>query len=209
MEPTRVDILIGRVIDAEASPADWGELEALAATDPAVWTRLATAQREHARLERTVDDALTVAELVDAPDPTRYTPSRWTEISVRWRAYSGWAAAAVIALVWASVSGVLPSNAPRHDSTQLGGLPVGLGADDIFQRYVDSGRREGRVLGELPMVMVESRPLASGAGAEVIYLRQILERVEVRGVYEVGANEHGEPAIMPSPTATFVRNDPI
>ncbi|TVQ63103.1 MAG: hypothetical protein EA379_04390 [Phycisphaerales bacterium] len=216
MEPTREDILIGRVTDAEAAPDDWRELEALAAADPGVWTRLAAAQRAHALLERGVEDVLTVAELIDAPDASAARSGAAVDVAHRWRAYAGWAAAAMIGVAWAGVSGVLPgASSPSGVPGAPGGQgvitagPPRLAPDELMERYLDTGRAQGRVLAELPMVMVESRPLESGEGAEVIYLRQVLERVIVRDMFEVGADELGRPTVAPVMRPSFTRTDPI
>lgn len=207
MDPTREDILIGRVTDGEASPADWHELESLAAADASVWSRLASAQRRHAELERAVDDALTIAELIEAPDAFADPAMR---LSVRWRSYAGWAAAAAIALTWAGASSfnLIPGPSGLVQTTSM--VPVPLGTDELMSRYLDTGKREGRVLAELPMVMVESRPSLDGHGSEIVYLRQVLERVRVEDVYSLGSDELGRPT--PTPLTTPIRSnnpDPI
>lgn len=202
MDPTREDILIGRVTDGEATGADWQELEAAAAADPAVWTRLASAQRRHAALMCAVDDELTVAELVPAPDIGALARAAEAQAhamahpSVRWRAYSGWAAAAVVALAWLGANRVLPGASP-HSATTTAGL-AGVSPDDLLQRYVDKGRENGRVLMELPLVMVESGPAPDGKGTQVVYMRRLLEQTTVSGFYEVGRDETGQPAPVPA-----------
>lgn len=203
MEPNREDILIGRVTDGEASPTDWQELEALAASDATVWSRLALAQRRHAELERAVDDALTVAELVDAPDLHAESASSLTQ---RWRSYAGWAAAAAIALAWAGASSF--NFVPGGPATQTGAMvPMSMGTDELINRYLDTGKKEGRVIAELPMVMVESRPLEGEKGSEVVYLRQVLERVKVEDIYRLGADELGRPTPTPFVPEARPRND--
>ncbi len=207
MNPNREEILIGRVTDGEASPADWSELEKLASADPTVWTRLASAQRRHAELERAVDDALTVAELVEAPD---FLADAGERMTVRWRAYSGWAAAAAIALAWAGASSLnlLPAG-PGGNVQESGFVPIKLGSDALMDRYLETGRQEGRVLAELPMVMVESRPAINGEGSEIIYLRQVLERVRVDDVYRMGVDDLGRPAPTPVRENVIHNSDPI
>lgn len=205
MLPMREDILIGRVTDGEATPADWQELEALAASDAGVWTRLASAQRSHADLSRAVDDELTVAELVHVPahDAVR---TGMTSVAIRWRAYSGWAAAAVVAIAWAGANGLGLRTPGLNPGATTAGV---LSPDELFSRYVDQGKAQGVVLGELPMVMVESSPAgASGEpGAdgpvEVVFVRRVLERAYVKNLYRVGRDEHGEPTPVPMNLSTL------
>ncbi|MGD9693726.1 MAG: hypothetical protein AB7G17_06265 [Phycisphaerales bacterium] len=200
MRTEREDILIGRVVDGEATGADWGELERLAAADDGVWARLAKAQRSQASLARAVDDEVVVAELVDLPAGEVVRGGHgWSEVSVRWRAYSGWAVAAAMALAWVGAArygvwdGLGNSTRGLRQPAQIAG-PGALGMDDLMQRYVEQGSAQGRVIAELPMVMVETGPAQGGDGVDVVYVRQLLERVRVRDVYELGMTEHGEPA---------------
>jgi hypothetical protein len=92
--PTREDILIGRITDGEASSNDWAEIESIAESDPGVWHRLASSQRTHARMESAVEDAIAIAELIDAPDMRRVG----RPVIARIREYGGWALAAGLAL---------------------------------------------------------------------------------------------------------------
>ncbi len=197
MRMEREDILIGRVVDGEATGADWGELEQLASADERVWARLARAQRSQASMSRAVDDEVVVAELVDLPlaDASHHLHG-WSEVSVRWRAYTGWGVAAALALAWAGAARYSTWPAGRH-STQPAPITAGIGSlgpEELMQRYVEQGSAQGRVIAELPMVMVESGPARGGEGVDVVYVRQLLERVRVRNVYELGLTEHGEPS---------------
>ena len=74
--------------------------------------------------------------------------------NVRWRAWSGWAAAAAIGLIWATVQGVAPSG---QNSGQTAGIdPASWTPDQAFNQYLTSGMQQGRVLGELPTVMMSA-----------------------------------------------------
>lgn len=194
MRTDREDILIGRVVDGEATGADWGELERMASDDEGVWARLARAQRSQASLARAVDDEVVVAELVDLPASDHERAHVWSEVSVRWRAYSGWAVAAAMALAWVGAARFSLRPEPGGlPPTQTAG-PALAGMDDLMQRYVEQGSAQGRVLAELPMVMIESGPAQGGEGVDVVYVRQLLERVRVKNMYELGVTEYGEPA---------------
>lgn len=199
-EPTREDVLIGRVVDGEASSTDWEALERLAATDPLVWERVGRAQRTHARLEREVEDAIAIAELIEAPSP-RVVAGH--SLGLRVRQYGGWAAAAAIGLAWVAIqrpgsTSLLPAN---PGMTAGFGMPASLTADEALAQYVRAGQADGRVLGEMQPMLVSTRPLADGQGKEVWYVRPILERARVTdvNVLSVGMDEHGQPRYVPVP----------
>ncbi len=207
MQPMREDILIGRVTDGEATPADWQELESLAASDAGVWTRLAAAQRTHADLSRAVDDELTVAELVHVP-AHEAVRGGLTPVALRWRAYSGWAAAAAVVIAWAGANG-LGLRAPGLSGDAATGGIAGLSSDELFSKYVNEGKARGVVLGELPMVMVESSPVEGAAAGpeegrvEVVFVRRVLERAYVNNLYRVARDEHGDPKPVPMKVSTL------
>jgi hypothetical protein len=196
-EPTREDVLIGRVIDGEASSTDWDALDRLAQSEPAVWERLGRAQRAHARLEREVEDAIALAELIELPASHAATAS----LNMRFRQYSGWAMAAVLGL---ALLGSFGLNLGGSRGGGNGGLQAGIGArslspDEALDQYVQSGLASGRVLGEMPAVLVDARPAQQGGGQEVLFVRQILERKFVTdvSVMSVEMDEHGTARYVP------------
>lgn len=202
-EPSREDILIGRVVDGEAFQSDWDALHALAAADGGVWERLGRAQHAHARLEREVSDVIAVAELIDAP--VHDLPSS-LPLGLRLRHYGGWAAAAVLtmALVGQGWLGLGPGGNAGPIINQSAGFPVpGAGRsvdpDAALDQYVRSGLAAGRVVGEMPTMFISDRPLENGQGHEVFYVRPILERATVTDLQfmRVQDDEHGTPRIIP------------
>jgi hypothetical protein len=199
----RRDGLISRVIDGEASEADWSALRTLAGTDPSVWTDITETQRQHEALCLAVDEAGSMAEDVELPERELLTPAeRFERRMDAFRAWGGWAAAAAILLVW--FTGV-PSGTLGGGGTQSAGLgPTDwsqVAPEEALERYIDRGRQTGRVLAEVPeRVVLETRPLERGEGLEVVYLRQILEReiVDPSRMYRMGQNEFGQAAIVPT-----------
>lgn len=189
----REEVLISRVVDAEATGADWAELDAFAQSDPGVWARLAEAQRAQNALQRAVDDALTVAELVDLPDPRAEFERSWSD---RVRVWGGWLAAAVIVLAWAGnfAQGTRQS-APSASNAGIGSTN-GLTPDQLLQMYLTQGREGGRVVGEMPMVMLESTRTPEGR-AEITFVRPLVERMIVDNFYELGKNDAGQ--VVPVP----------
>ncbi|MFM9957467.1 MAG: hypothetical protein ACKVZJ_05295 [Phycisphaerales bacterium] len=181
-DPSREDILVGRVVDSEAGPADWAELELIAKSDPALWQRLAQAQRAHARLERAVEDEIAVAELVELPPPISVVAS----FRSRWQTWGGWAVAAAIALVWlgagngpAFVRGNLPGSQPGANIGNTAGLLTNAAPEELLQGYLDRGRQNNLVLSQGPLQLINARELGPGQGKEVIYIRPIVERMIV------------------------------
>lgn len=205
MTVDREDILIGRVIDDEASPQDWAELEQLAETDPTVWRRLSLAKREQSALCAGVADALAVADEVELPHHAMHAQHAF---NVRWRAWSGWAAAAAIALIWATVQGVLPSSLNNSNGQTAGVDPASWTPDQAFNQYLTTGIEQGRVLGELPTVMVESRPAEDGQSFEIMVMRRVIEVKRVHNAFSVGFDESGQVRLVPT-RPDLIAGDPL
>lgn len=191
MNDTRLQLLISRVTGGDASDEEWREFVAQAEGQPQLWRELAQTQRDHTALTRIVSDAGAVA------DHALMTIAREPRASVlpRLGAWSGWAAAAAIAVV---ALGQL--NAPVHPTGEPGqpAALAGVSFGDALRQYLDTGRESGHVIAELPnKLLVESRPVQTGAGIEVIYVRQVLERTVVPEMYQVaGQDEFGRPTLV-------------
>ena len=193
--PTREDVLIGRLVDGEATPADWAALDAVGAADPGVWKRLAQAQRAHARLEREVEDRIAVSELIDLPfDPH----ANGRSIAGRIGRYAGWAAAAVMALALFGVRFGLPQEASE---TAVAGISLESATSDELRRgYVETGMASGRVLGEMPLRFLDTAPAGvEGDGRHVYFVRSFVERVpaETVIVHQWHQDEAGRPVSVP------------
>lgn len=178
-EPTREDILIGRVVDGEATPSDWGELEHMSKADAALWQRLAQSQRAHARLERAVEDEIAVGELVELPEPVSVIAS----FRSRWQLWGGWAVAAGLALAWLGAG-----NGPAMFRSPSAGNPGGTTTatlvpsgtlDELLNQYVTQGRESDRVVNVMPLQLLRTNQLDQGKGTEVFFVRPIIERVIV------------------------------
>lgn len=192
------DILIGRVVDQEATAADWAALEAIATTDRALWSRLAAAQRDHDALRSAFErNAESVADTIEIPGRAAHAMDA---MSIRVRAWSGWAAAAVLALAWAGAAGFGLLSGDRASSIQHAGLVSSLTPDEALDQYLTAGQAQGRVLGELPKVMIESRPLEEGQRVEVLFIRQIYERAVVTELYSHGQDDLGRAVYTPVTT---------
>ncbi|MFN0131202.1 MAG: hypothetical protein ACKVW3_01515 [Phycisphaerales bacterium] len=188
-----VEVLISRVVDGVASAADWARLKALAETDGSIWRDLAEAQEMQSDLTTLVARAGAIADGIGAP----VEEAMVSGLTNRFRlvgAWGGWAVAAAVGLAF--VAG-RPGMMGTQPGNQAGVLPS-LSASDAFEQYLQKGTAEGRVVGEMPTrVMLEARPAEGGGatrGYEVIYLRQIMERVVVPDLYQFGGkDEAGNP----------------
>lgn len=212
----REEVLLGRVVDREATPADWAELDARSASDAGVWGRLADQLRACAQLEADVADATAVAELVEAPGGHGASRGRGGgRAAVGWvGGAAGWAAAACLGLIvlWGQSSGTGvtptggrpvtggPGGAEEGPTVQTAGYtPIEEATpDQALARYLDAGRRSGRVVSELPAVFLGTETDGSGR-QRAVYLRQIMETVPARGVFrpEVHEDELGRPTVVP------------
>ncbi len=194
------EVLITRVTDGEASARDWAEVERLAERDPAMWRRLAEAQRAHAILSRAVEDSIAASELVELPagEPTGVLATIG-----RVREYGGWALAAVLAIAFIGVrlGGVPGGGQPGAGGVFQGGLtPVSMTPEHAWANYIDAGTRSGQVLGEMPSVLVEARPLGGdGTQYEVIVLKRVFAKEIVTDptVFGVQRDDVGRPVLVP------------
>jgi len=181
------EALLERLADGEATPADWAAFHAAAAAEPSLWQDLAHAQRSCAEFRAEVQAAVALAERVEAPADLHMTEglSRRIRIVGSW---GGWAAAAAVLLAW--TFGLTPGSA----GTRANFVPT---PEQAFQTYLDAGKQAGLVVDEVPgKVMVETRQTPGGQ-IEVIYLRQIVERTVVPGLYRRGIDDAGQEQMVP------------
>ncbi len=201
MTLTREDILISRIVDGSAEPADWAELQEIAESEPEALRRLAEAQRREGDLRDAFGAALADAEDIELPIEHTATVYKFR---TRLQAWTGWAAAAAVALAWLTAGGVLRSDTPA--SNVAGWTPPTT--DEAYEQYQMLGLAEGRVLGELPKVMIQLERLENGQ-AEITYLRRVLERRMVTDVYEPGVDVYGRPTLNKADLTASRANDAL
>lgn len=191
--PSPFDQAIAEIASGHADDRTLHRFEALAGDSAANWKRLALSLCDELEMRRELDQQLDgrrqIAELEinRARDTCTQRPS---PRSMRWSAWSGWSVAAVLLLTFVLIMTVQsphPESQPDHRA-----VPASFTAQAALEDYVTRGAAEGRVLAELPTVMVESRELDDGT-LEVLYLRQFLERERVDEVYTVASDELGQP----------------
>lgn len=183
------DVLITRVIDDEASPADWEALKALAAADPSIWQEVAEAQHARSLLADGVAEAIAIADEVVVPveEHARWRFSQRLRLGATW---AGWAAAASLGVIWATGL-VRPSTTPMGMS-EAGLVPTARTHSQALQDYLSLGREAGVVVDQMPdLVVMSAKQSPDGKGYEVLYLRQVLERAVVDDFYKLGKDELG------------------
>lgn len=200
-EPTREDVLIGRVVDHEASPADWARLDELAQDDPTLWARLGRAQRAHAGLRIAIEDAIARAELVDIPEGRAHGAGRRSVIA-RIGSFAGWAAAA--ALLLALINPALRGTASPGSSLAGFTLLSQASPEEAYTQYVASGLADGRVVSEMPTLLLEQQTDPDTGRTEVLVVRRIVERLAFDNSMHTFAylpDEYGQPSLTPTSEA--------
>jgi len=208
----QLDLLVSRIADGEAGEGDWAAFDGLAAKHPDAWKALARAQHDHGAMSLAVGVALHAADRVELPSADaaglfaarRGAPQRvltWTRLG----AWSGWAAAAAVAVMaWnGTLAGV--ARVPRGGGGNTANIvPTGWTLntpDEAASAYVDIGRKAGSVVGELPTRPVVGRipmVLESGErGVRVLYIRQFVEQTVVTDLARMSFDEAGRPVAVP------------
>jgi len=178
------DRLITRIVDGVASDAERARFEELASRRPSLWRTLAVEQQSAGVLVRAFDRELERAERVELPVDAaapvgRRTRAAWVAAGV------GWAAAIVLAVVWAMTEtggeappGLTPVDLPPIEQ---------LEPDDALQRYLDAPW----VRGQMQPVLLEIEHLPDGT-RRVWIMRRIEEFVDVPADAELPVNERNE-----------------
>jgi hypothetical protein len=202
MNNARIDHLISRAVDGDLTAIEWRDFESLASADPSAWKLLALAHRDQAALLAAMNASTAVAEQIELPsnaimdESFAHSPLRFNRIG----AWTGWAVAALVALVATArlnqPASIMPNGSIGHQAG-IAAAPM-QSAAQAFQTYLDKGRESGEVVGEMPgRVLVNTRESPTGVGYEVIYLRQVMERTIVPDLYQLtGRDEAGRPTLV-------------
>ena len=209
MEPTKTDTLISRIVDDEATAQDWTEFEQLASLEPDVWAKLAREQRDAANLRRSVTAAIDIADSIELPLDIAGLGAERT-FSGRFSPWVGWAMAAAVAMAWLGVNQITLFDNAHDPGLNVAGIPLTpASADEALDQYRTMGEQEGRYVGELPKVMVEARPMPDGLRIEILYLRQIVEREIVGGMYRFGEDDQGQTVPIQIDPTVIQASDPL
>ncbi|MDX2147371.1 MAG: hypothetical protein SFZ23_07590 [Planctomycetota bacterium] len=195
------DILISRVVDGTALASDWAAIESLARVDASLWRDVAMAQSDASKLGAAVREQAARADLVafpstfsnDAPLPLALAGDIATTDGGGWRmgrrTWLGWVAAAVLLVAFVIERGRQPDSNPGSGGGEItagwGGINADAEPQAYLDRYLEKGKDQGLVVGEVPeRVLLETTPAADGQGFWVVYIRQIMERQRVPDLYK-------------------------
>ena len=264
-DDTTLDLLLARILDRRAAPADWDAFATLALARPEGWPQLLLALRAEQGLLRGTEAELAVAERVELPAgtaaetaPRAQTAAHGTPAGAvapvtalpaggARRPWVGWAAATVLALAWAgsawrqpvaSVPAMTPAagqlvaaDAGQHAASRgAPGAPTapvtapvtgpadGNPAALLAQASAPPGPRlrdpsappdaedeRVNIVGELPLQLVSSAQSPDGKGLDVLYVRPVLERTRVSGMYSLGLDDAGRPAPVSIHAASLLK----
>lgn len=119
------DLLISRVVDDAASARDWDQLRSLAEYDASVWRELFEAQRAQAELAQAVQQAIAIADEIDAP-VSDLPRASWRFRFRQAASWGGWAVAASVAILWVAPNVTGPG---ANTGTSTG---TGAGASEMI-----------------------------------------------------------------------------
>lgn len=174
-DAVEADVLIGRIIDLEATGEDQQRFEQLAAADPSLWRALASRQQDMAVLAERVTEETSSANGVELPVVAH---SRHVPLAL---AYTGWAAVLVIGAVWA----ILPGQAPNPRGVQT--------ADQHFEEYIGA-----------PFVQAELDPILldweriDDEWIRIFIMRRIEEEIVTRRPLEELRGENDKLTVPPA-----------
>jgi len=187
VEPEESEILIGRIVDHEATPRELDRFEHIADDRLPLWRTLARQQISMGLLADRVLDETAAAETVEAaPGPERGRSTL---------ALSGWAAVLVLGVWWAVVAPT--SDTPRH-SPQLDRV-VGtaaqspMGPEEHLQQYLAAPF----VIGVHDLIVLETEPLEDGRH-RVYFMRRIEEYVDIDTPPDAVIDQAGQFKIDPA-----------
>ncbi|MDI1288501.1 MAG: hypothetical protein PSX37_00945 [bacterium] len=197
------DLSLSRLVDGVATRSDIHNIDAEEAARPGAWREVALAQKLNTALITDLRPLAAKADAVslqpasilsptDQPapriiqhDPAAERFSRRLRLGAAW---GGWAVAAVVAIAVR-----LPNTTGNTNTGNTASMPI-LSAAEALTNYLSKGRNEGSVIGELPKkVLVNTTQAPDGQGYEVIFIRQIMERVRVDDLYRYSSDELGNP----------------
>ena len=61
-----------------------------------------------------------------------------------------------------------------------------------------AGIEEGRIIEELPLLTLDLRPAEDGEGMDVFYVRRVIEKAHVKGMYKMGMDDQGRAVVLPT-----------
>ena len=168
------DLLLSRAVQGDRDAM--ATICASSATNPSLLQELAAWQADELRLARAARELDVYADNASLPQ---------ADARALRRDGLGWLVAAILVV---ALAGDRFLAAPTHERVNVAGIagPTISTADQAFDAYLEKGRAEGLVLGDVaPPTFVQSRELGEGRGFEVIVMRQIYERRTMPQMYRM------------------------
>ena len=197
MTDDRREILIQRAADGVASADDLAELAQAARGEPALWRQCADEMVARRLTTDGVTEAQQIASRVSLPTASR------TAMPVR--AWSGWAAALLLAFGWLAVSSLSPAPQGPVSVEPVRSLDD-HDAPELFQAYVDRGRRDGHIIEVLPSVPIEVRTADDGTTVIFRYVRRVVEETQLDETVRLATDDAGRPRLVPQPARAVSRD---
>jgi hypothetical protein len=167
--PPESEILLGRLVDGEATADDRARFEMLAGGDPSLWRRLALHQNEMAILTSKFEEDIRSVETVNVPQVVggekRSSAGGWFRLV----AYSGWAAALLLATVW-WIAFVNQGSEQSRAKPVITDSPPDLSYDEHRLEYM----KAPYVVGEMAPTMLQREVMSDGRTA-IRFLRRVEE----------------------------------
>jgi len=163
------EILISRMVDAEATAEDRAQFDLLAGGDPSLWRRLAMRQHEMAVLSAKVESDTRFVDRINLPSKLPQSIGAGAGSRFRLIAYSGWAAMLLLATSWwvVSVNQADEQNQARQVITES--APT-LSFDEHRVEYM----KAPYVVGEMAPTMLHREVMSDGRTA-IRFLRRVEE----------------------------------
>ena len=170
----------------------------LSRKDSTAWRDLLFALRDDAEVRHAVAAQLAIADGVALPTTSTARANGWS--TAAGMAAAGWLAAAVLALLWLGSTMLwVDSPAAGPGLVDVDAFAAGRGAD-----ATDTVLAADNVVGELPRLMVQARPIDGREEVEVIYIRRTVERVLVKKAYHLRMDESGQPFTVPADLTAYM-----
>lgn len=189
----RLDLVLDRVVDRCATPEDWNFLDGRLRDRKELALELVSRLREDDILRASLVPVRERADAIELPRaPAQAHPAKRSFVF-------GFAAALLIGLgLYASGLISMSRGGSGTNATPDESARVASKTDDLLAKYVEQGRRDGRVLQELPKVPLSMRPVADDPDlVHVVYVRRIVECTRIREAERFATDEHGRTVALP------------
>lgn len=187
------DRLISRIVDREAEPSEWTAFVKSADRDPRLWRKLGLAMHDEAMLSHAVAPVLERADRCEAPLESPGPRLFWRT--------AGWAAASLVVAALVLVLSRSEDGAEGADGVPVAESPAtptsAAPYDAVLGQTLEVGKSAGRVVCELPQVLVGQSPVEGGV--EVLFVRRVLERRVVTRLVSFERDDEGR--VLPVPVS--------